>query len=78
MLDEVEIANRGSAASRAWRAGSEEPPRLIELVYEPPRPRGSDGRPTKRRVPTLALVGKGITFDSGGLSLKTGRRHDDA
>src|SRR5213078_3190198 len=51
--------------------GSEEPPRLIELVYEPPRALRSDGRASKRRVPTLALVGKGITFDSGGLSLKT-------
>src|SRR5207248_6875106 len=40
--------------------GSAEPPRLIELVYEPPSARG-----------TVALVGKGITFDSGGLSLKT-------
>ena len=34
-------------------------------------------RRRKRRAPTLALVGKGITFDSGGLSLKTGRRHGD-
>ena len=28
-------------------------------------------------MPHLALVGKGITFDSGGLSIKTGRRHAD-
>jgi leucyl aminopeptidase len=41
--------------------GSAEPPCLIECVY---RPRGR----MRRRV---ALVGKGITFDSGGLSLKT-------
>jgi leucyl aminopeptidase len=40
--------------------GSEHPPCLIELAYAPRRAR--------RRV---ALVGKGITFDSGGLSLKT-------
>ena len=40
--------------------GSDEPPRLIELVYEPAGARGA-----------VALVGKGITFDSGGLSLKT-------
>src|SRR5205807_4389108 len=37
-----------------------EPPRLTELVYEPAGARG-----------TVALVGKGITFDSGGLSIKT-------
>jgi leucyl aminopeptidase len=41
-------------------AGASEPARLIRLVYDPP---GANG--------TLALVGKGITFDSGGLSLKT-------
>ena len=40
--------------------GSAQPPCFIELSYRPPRAR--------RRV---ALVGKGITFDSGGLSLKT-------
>ena len=39
--------------------GSSEPPRLVELTYEPP---GATGH--------VVLVGKGITFDSGGLSLK--------
>lgn len=42
--------------------GSEHPPRLIHLVYRP------DGEP-KRRV---ALVGKGVTFDTGGYNLKPG------
>jgi leucyl aminopeptidase len=41
-------------------SGSAEAPRLIRLAYEPNRP-----------TATVALVGKGITFDSGGLSLKT-------
>jgi leucyl aminopeptidase len=40
--------------------GSTQQPRLLELRYEPDRPRA-----------TVALVGKGITFDSGGLSIKT-------
>jgi len=71
VLDEVEIANMGLGGLQGVARGSEEPPRLIELVYEPPRALRSDGRASKRRVPTLALVGKGITFDSGGLSLKT-------
>ena len=43
--------------------GSDEPPCVIELLYEP-----SDAGPL---TPTVAFVGKGITFDSGGLSLKT-------
>jgi leucyl aminopeptidase len=41
-------------------AGAAEPPRLLRLAHEPP------GAST-----TVALVGKGITFDSGGLSLKS-------
>jgi len=39
--------------------GSAQKPRFLHLRYEPANPRG-----------TVALVGKGITFDSGGLSLK--------
>ncbi len=39
--------------------GSEQAPRFLRLEYAPEKPRG-----------TVALVGKGITFDSGGLSLK--------
>ncbi|MGI9601501.1 MAG: leucyl aminopeptidase [Acidimicrobiales bacterium] len=42
--------------------GSKHPPRLVQLTYEP------DGKARG----TLALVGKGITFDAGGLSIKTG------
>src|SRR5207245_1897084 len=40
--------------------GSVEEPRFIKLVYKP------TGKPRKK----VALVGKGLTFDSGGLSLK--------
>ncbi len=44
--------------------GSEEPPALIVLRYEPDGVRGDlDG-------PVLGLVGKGITFDTGGISIK--------
>ncbi len=41
--------------------GSTQPPRFVELTYEP------EGAPAA----TLAYVGKGITFDAGGLSIKT-------
>jgi len=41
--------------------GSERPPRFLRLEYAP----------TSRARGTLALVGKGVVFDSGGLSLKT-------
>jgi leucyl aminopeptidase len=68
VLDEVAIASEGLGGLAGVAQGSEEPPRLIELVYQPstPAPGVGDGH-----VPTIALVGKGITFDSGGLSIKT-------
>lgn len=44
--------------------GSAQPPRFVELEYKPAGWKAADG--------TLAFVGKGLTFDSGGLSLKTG------
>ena len=50
----------------AVASGSKEPPKLIILEYRP------NGRASKKKkYDTLALVGKGITFDAGGLSLKT-------
>jgi len=45
--------------------GSEEPPALIVLTYEP---EGYD--PATYSGPVLGLVGKGITFDTGGISIK--------
>lgn len=59
--DRIDAERLGALAGVA--SGSEEPARLIRLAYDPPGA-GDD-------VPTVALVGKGITFDSGGLSLKT-------
>jgi len=50
----------------AVASGSNQPPKLIILEYRP------TGRlPRQKKTDTLALVGKGITFDAGGLSLKT-------
>ncbi|WP_131738452.1 leucyl aminopeptidase family protein [Actinomadura roseirufa] len=58
--DEKELADGGFGGLLAVGAGSPRPPRLIELSYRP------EGTPERH----LVLVGKGITFDSGGLSLK--------
>ncbi len=60
VLEEQAMRDLGMGAILGVAAGSAEPPRLIVLHY------GSDDAPTK-----LSLVGKGLTFDSGGLSLKT-------
>ncbi len=64
--DEQRIADERLGGLMGVARGSAEPPRLIRAIYEPDHPLEVDGR-----VPHVVLVGKGITFDSGGLSLKT-------
>ncbi len=61
VFDEVAMAEMGIGGILGVNAGSAEPPRLIKLTYAPD---GSTGR--------LAMVGKGIMYDSGGLALKPG------
>jgi len=61
VLDRKACKRLGMGAFLAVAQGSDEPPYLIHMTYRPPGKK-------RRRV---ALVGKGITFDSGGLSLKT-------
>lgn len=61
--DETAIAEGGLGGILGVNRGSTLPPRLLELTYDPP------GTPEG----TLALVGKGIVFDAGGLSIKTGQ-----
>jgi leucyl aminopeptidase len=55
-------------AFAAVTQGSVEPPALIVMRYEPaePPPAGPNGEP----APVIGLVGKGITFDTGGISIK--------
>ena len=59
VLDEARLAELGCGGILSVGAGSDAPPRLVELTYAP------QGATTH-----LAMVGKGITFDSGGLSIK--------
>jgi leucyl aminopeptidase len=60
VLDEKALRKGGFGGILGVGQGSDAPPRLVHLTYK-------GGRGTKTKV---ALVGKGITFDSGGLSLK--------
>jgi len=60
VLDARAIKRLGMGALLGVAQGSAQPPRFIELRYQP--------REKSRRC--IALAGKGITFDSGGLSLK--------
>ena len=61
--DEGRLAQEGCGGLLGVAAGSDQPPRLVRLTYEP-EGAGPD-------TATVYLVGKGITFDSGGLSIKT-------
>ena len=64
--DEHDLAADGFGGILAVGGGSATPPRLIRLDYVP---RGLSAR-AARKLPRVVLVGKGITFDSGGLSIK--------
>ncbi|MUH50559.1 MAG: leucyl aminopeptidase [Actinobacteria bacterium] len=62
---DVEVFNRdqlkamGCGGIVGVNAGSVEPPRMVRLTYTPKKPTGH-----------VVLVGKGVTYDSGGISLK--------
>jgi leucyl aminopeptidase len=62
-----EIIARGMGAFAAVAQGSEQEPALIVLRYEPPGGAGEGS-------PLLGFVGKAVTFDSGGISLKPGAK----
>ena len=64
--DEAALADLGCGGILGVGNSSSAPPRLVELSYEP-----ADA------VAHVALVGKGITFDSGGLTLKPGNTMHD-
>ena len=59
ILDEDALAEQGFGGILGVGQGSDRPPRLVRLDYAP-------AKATRH----IALVGKGITFDTGGLSLK--------
>jgi len=61
VLDQDRMCQLGMGALLGVAQGSDEPPALIVLRYVPERASGEDH---------LALVGKGVTFDTGGVSIK--------
>ncbi len=62
IYDEKEIREMGMEALWSVGKGSATPPRFIHLTYKP------EGEAKDR----IVIVGKGLTFDSGGLNIKTG------
>jgi len=70
VFDEKQLAQMGMGGVLAVGAGSKNKPRFIVLKY----------RPNSRKagaLPTVALVGKAITFDSGGISIKPAAKMDE-
>ena len=61
VLDETQIAGLNMGMLLGVARGSQEPPRLLVLRHTPPQARPGV---------VLGLVGKGITFDTGGISIK--------
>jgi leucyl aminopeptidase len=62
ILDEKRLAELKMGALLGVASGSAEPPRMIVMTYTPANP--------KPGAPVLALVGKAVTFDTGGISIK--------
>jgi len=67
VLDESRARQEGMGSYLSVAQGSAQPPKFIVLRY--------DGDPTNSEL--LALVGKGITFDSGGISIKPAERMEE-
>lgn len=65
VLDEVQLQERGFGGVVGVGQGAAVPPRFVQLDYKPAK--------SARRAKHIVLVGKGITFDSGGLSIKPGQ-----
>lgn len=62
ILDEEQMQQLGMGALLGVAQGSEKPPRLVTMTWT--------GDPDSRDTRPVALVGKGVTFDTGGISLK--------
>jgi len=67
ILDERAMKRLGMGLLLGVARGSVEPPRFVHLVYKPRR----------RARGRVALVGKGLTFDSGGISIKPSSKMDE-
>ncbi|MFK7839417.1 MAG: leucyl aminopeptidase [Bdellovibrionales bacterium] len=69
IIDEKKMAKLGMDAILAVGKGSERQPRMVVMHWK--------GQKTKTKDAPIALVGKGVTFDTGGISLKPGAGMDE-
>ena len=68
VLDEKALAKAGYGGIIGVGKGSANPPRLVRLTYRAAK--GAGKAKSRSKTPTVALIGKGITFDTGGISIK--------
>ncbi len=59
VMDQAQLKKKRFGALLSVSVGSSSPPKLVEMVYSPPKAKK-----------TIVLVGKGVTFDTGGYNLK--------
>ena len=67
IIDEAEAKSLGMNAFLAVAAGSRQPPKFITLSY----------RGGVKNAPPIVLIGKGVTFDAGGISIKPSSKMDE-
>ena len=70
VLDETRIAELKMGLLLGVARGSQEPPRMVVLRHEPPAGAKGASGPDGTSQPVLGLIGKGVTFDTGGISIK--------
>jgi leucyl aminopeptidase len=68
-----ELERRGAGAFLAVTQAHDAGAGIVHLSYRPRGPRGPKGPRSTRGAPTVALVGKGVCFDTGGVNLKSHR-----
>jgi leucyl aminopeptidase len=77
VLGPAECEDYGMGMFLAVARGSDQEPRFIHMTYRPTAKargaKGKSGKPTRK----IALIGKGLTFDSGGYSLKPSQAMED-
>ncbi|CAI5521897.1 unnamed protein product [Closterium sp. Naga37s-1] len=66
--EECAALGMGSYLAVAEASAADNPPKFIHVTYTPPAAERAEEKPLKK----LALIGKGLTFDSGGYNLKAG------
>jgi leucyl aminopeptidase len=72
IIEKAEMEELGMGGILGVNQGSAQPPKLVILRYQ-----GAEAKTAPTQNPTLMLVGKGLTFDAGGISLKPSQGMQD-